>query len=90
MFDKLDRFIKVHNRIRYLVLFDYEWCDKICNNIKYLISEKSGIADSINHNFAIIRIASYNSLTIKKTLTFHNIVILIRIRIKMNTTIINF
>ena len=35
MFDKIDGFIKVHNRIRYLVLFDYEWCDEICNNINH-------------------------------------------------------
>ena len=57
-------------KIRYLVLFD-DWCDKICDRIKYLISEKSGIENSINHNFAIIRIDSYNSLRIEKILTSH-------------------
>ena len=41
-YDKTDGFIKFHNKIRYLVLFD-GWCDKICERIKYLISEKSGI-----------------------------------------------
>ena len=66
MFDKIDEFIKVHNRIRYLVLFDCGWCNEICNNIKYLISEKNGCTDSINRNFAIIRIDSYNFLPIKK------------------------
>ena len=40
MVDKIEAFLKVHNRIRYLVLFDYGWCDEICNNIKYLTSEK--------------------------------------------------
>ena len=35
MFDKIDGFIKVHNRVRYLVLFDYGWCDEICNNINH-------------------------------------------------------
>ena len=25
--------------------------DKICDKIKYLVSEKIGITDSINHNF---------------------------------------
>ena len=64
-YDEIDGFIKIHNKIRYLVLFD-EWCDKICNGIKYLISEKNGITDSINHNFAIVRIDSYNSLPIEK------------------------
>ena len=38
MFYKIDIFIKVHNRIRYLVSFDYGWCDEICNSIKYLLS----------------------------------------------------
>ena len=50
--DKIDRFNKVHIRITYLVLFDYGWCDEIYNNIKYLVSEKSGITYSINNNFA--------------------------------------
>ena len=46
--------------------------------IKYLIIKKSGITDSINHNFARIRIDSYNSLPIEKILTFHNVAILIK------------
>ena len=39
-FDKIDGFIKIHDRIRYLVLFDYIYCDEICDKIKQLISEK--------------------------------------------------
>ena len=77
-FDKIDRFIKIHDKIRYLVLFDYSYCDKVCDKIKYLISEKSGITDSTNHNFERIRINSYDSLTNEKILTFHNGVILIK------------
>ena len=65
-FHEIDGFIKIHDKIRYLVLFDYSYCDKICDKIKYLISEKSGITDSINHNFGRIRIDSYNSLPIEK------------------------
>ena len=54
-FDKLDGFIRVSgDKFRHLVLFDYEMFDKICDKIKYLISEKSGITDSINHNFGDI------------------------------------
>ena len=34
--------------------------------------------DIINHHFARIRIDSYNSLPIEETLTFHNIIILIK------------
>ena len=48
------------------------------NKIRYLISEKSGITDSINQNFGKIRIDSYNSLPIEKMLTFHGVIILIK------------
>ena len=58
-FDQIDTFIKVHDKIRYLVLFDYSRCNNIFDKIKYLISEKFGIRDSINHNFARIKIDSY-------------------------------
>ena len=47
--------------VRYLVLFDYWWYDKIFDNIQYLINEKSGIIDIISDNFAAISIDSYNS-----------------------------
>ena len=77
-FDEIDGFIKIHDKIRYLVLFDYSHCDKICNKIKYLVSDKSGITDSINHNFAKIRIDLYNSLPTEKILTFRNVIILIK------------
>ena len=49
-----------------IVLFDDEWFDKICDRIIYLISEKNGVADTINHNFARIRIGSHDSLPIEK------------------------
>ena len=45
---------------------------------------KSGITDSINHNFGKIRIDSYNSLPIEKILTFHNVIILIKSVINKN------
>ena len=51
-FNEIDGFIRVRgSEFRHLVLFDYQLFDKICDKIKYLISEKSGITDSINHNF---------------------------------------
>ena len=72
-FDKIDRFIRVPDgEIKHLILFDYELLDNIGNKIKYLISEKGGIANSINHNSGEIRIDSYNSLPTEKILTFHN------------------
>ena len=38
-FDEIDGFIKIYDGIRYLVLFTSCY-DKICDTIKYLISEK--------------------------------------------------
>ena len=74
-FNKVDGFIKVYDRIIYLVLFDYGWFGG--DRIKYFMNEKSGITDSINHNFGRIRNNSYHSLPIEKILTFHNVIILI-------------
>ena len=77
-FDKIGAFIKFHDKVRYLVLFDYSYSDEICDKIKYIISEKSGITDSINHSFARMRIDSYDSLTIEKIFTFLNVIILFK------------
>ena len=48
-FDKIDGFIKIRDKIRYLVLFNYSYCNKICDKIKYLLIEKSGF-----HNVIIL------------------------------------
>ena len=65
---------------RCLVLFDYGQFDKICDKIKYLLSEKS----DINHNFGKIRIDPDNSLPIEKMATFHNLIILIKSVVNKN------
>ena len=60
--------------------------------MEYLM-KKSGVLDIINHNFARIRIDSYDSLSIENILTSHVIIVIIHyllIRVKMNTTIIYF
>ena len=50
--DKINTFIMVRGgEFRYLVLFDHGLLDKICDNLKYLVSEKSSITDSNNHSF---------------------------------------
>ena len=59
-------FIKIYDGIRYLLLFGPESYDAIYKRIRYLVSEKSGITDNINHNFARIRIDSYNSVPMKR------------------------
>ena len=66
-FNKIDGFIiSIDSKIKHLVLFDYGLLAKICDKIKYLISKKRGITNSINYNFGKIKIDSYNSLPIKK------------------------
>ena len=68
-YDKIDGFIKIYGGIRYLVLLKYK---EIYDRVRYLISEKCDITNSINHNFARISINSYNSLPI------HNFTMLIK------------
>ena len=54
-FNKINGFIKIYEGIRYLILYNYERYNAICDKMKYLLSEKSGVKDSINHNFTRIR-----------------------------------
>ena len=61
------------NGNRYLVLFGPER-----DNAIYDWNEKNSITYSINHNFARIRIDSFNYLTMEKALTFHNVIILVK------------
>ena len=52
--------------------------------MRYLIIKKSGITDSVNHDFARIRINSYNYLPIDKILTIHNVIILTKSVVNKN------
>ena len=70
-YEKIDGFIKIYDGSRYLILFGPKRYDAIYDGTKYLISGKSGVTYSISHNFAKLRIYSYNSLPIEKTLTFN-------------------
>ena len=72
----MDLLFSLDSKIKHLILFDYGLFSKICDKIKYLICKKNGITNSINHNFGKIRIDSYNSLPIKKILTFHVIILI--------------
>ena len=69
-FDKAHGFIKIHGGTRYLVLFCLGWYDAIYNRIRYLISEKNVLQIVLIIILARSRIESYNSLPIKKILTF--------------------
>ena len=77
-FDNIDGFIKICDGTRYLVLFGPERHDAIYDSIKYIISEKGGITYIISHNFAKIKGDPYDSLPLEKTMTFHDVIILIK------------
>ena len=47
--DKVNRFIRVYNGTRYLVIFGGEKCDFIYNRIRYVIGVKSGIKYVFSH-----------------------------------------
>ena len=70
-FNKVNGFINIYDGTRYLVLFGPKWYGAIYYRIRYLITDKSNITDSIDHNFARIRIDLYNSLLTETILTFH-------------------
>ena len=77
-FNKIDGLIRVYDGTRYLVLFASEKYDSIYNRIRYPICVKGGITYIISHNYAKIKVDSYNFLPLEKTMTFHNVIILIK------------
>ena len=77
-FIEIDGFIRVYDGTRYLVIFGSEKYESIYNGIRYLIGVKSGITYTISHSYAKIKVDSYNSLPLEKTITFHNVIILIK------------
>ena len=90
-FDKVDRFIRVYDEIRYLVLLRPENDDAIYNTIKYLINQKCVITYVISHNYIKTKTFSSDHMPLEKTLTFHNVIILsksVLIRIKLIIMII--
>ena len=50
----------------------------LTKKIKYLISQKSGIAYIFSHYFAEIKVDSYDTLPIEKGLILHNVIIHIK------------
>ena len=67
-FDKIDGFIRVYDRTKYLVLFAAEKHDSSYSRIRYLIGVKSGISQVISHN----------NFPLGKISTFYNVIILIK------------
>ena len=55
-----------------------EFILELDNRIRYLIEVKIGITYVISHNYAKIKVDSYNFLSLEEALTFHNVTILIK------------
>ena len=77
-FDKIGRFIRIYHGSKYLALLVPEECNAICDRIRYLISVKSNITYVFSHYFVNIKINSNDSSPIKKRLTLHNVIMLIK------------
>ena len=78
-FDKIDWFIRICDRTRYLTLFGSEKYGAIYNRILYLISLEIGIIYIFCHYFAEIKVNSYDYyLSIEKRLTLHNVILYIK------------
>ena len=77
-FDKIDGFITVFDATRNLLLFGPEKYDAIFNRIRYLIGLESGITYVFLHNYARIKVYSYDFLPLEKILTLHNVIIHMR------------
>ena len=77
-FHKIDGFIRIFDGARYLVLFYPEKYDAINNRIRYLLSQKSGIAYFFPQITQKCKVGSYDFLPVEKILTLHNVIILIK------------
>ena len=77
-FDKTDGSIRVYYGTRYLVLSGPEKYGAIYDRSRYLLGQIRGITYVISHNYARIKIDSYDPLPLEKTLSLHNVIILIK------------
>ena len=69
-FNKIDRFIRIHDGNRYLTLFGSEKYDVIYNRIRYAVGVKSGITYVFPHYYTKIKVNSYDSLPKEKKIDF--------------------
>ena len=79
IFDKIDESIRIYDGARYLTLFGSEEYESIYDKIRLFTSLKSGITYIFGKYLAKIKVDSYNSLPIEKTLTLYNVIIIIKL-----------
>ena len=75
IFDKIDGFIRIYDKTRYLTLFGSEKYHASYSRIRYLLSLKSGIKYIFSHCFVKVKVGSCDSLPLEKRLTLHNVII---------------
>ena len=75
---KIDDFIRVSDGTRYFVLFGSKKCYFIYNKTQYLIGIKRGKIYFISYSYAKIKVTLCDSLPLEKTMTFHNVMVLIK------------
>ena len=78
-FDKIERFIRIYDGTRYLILFGAEKYDFIYNKIRYLIEVKSGITYVVSNIYTKTKTDLYNSLSLEKKFTLHNVIVLFQL-----------
>ena len=76
--DEIDEFIRAYDETSNLVFSGSENYDSTYDRIKHLISVKSGISWLISHNYATIKVNSYDFLPLEKTMTFRNVILLVK------------
>ena len=74
-FFKINGFIRICDRARYLTLLCSKKHDTIYDRNKNLVSLKGGVAYICLPYFVDIKTDSHDSLPIEKGLTFHNVII---------------
>ena len=77
-FNKIDGFVRIYDGTRYLNLFGSEKYDAIFDRIGYFISLKSAITIYFFSLFWKNQVDSHDFLPIEKSLTLHNVIILIK------------
>ena len=74
----MDRFFRVYDGTRYLILFGGEKYDFIYSRIRFFIGVKVGTTYVISDDYTKIKIYSYDALPLEKAMTFHNFIINIK------------
>ena len=77
-FDKIDGTIRIYDETRYLTLFGTKKWDAINDKIMYFIRLKNSITYIFSRYSAKIKVDSYDSLHIEKTLTLYDVTLLIK------------